>query len=120
MEAEDDYGNEQQAYWDWGHEKLQGEDDGGVVCAVSRTVTCKTEEENGFPFPSPTGSLQKGKQAPPSLSSRVWYQRPSFGEIPTPVLLPVDGYFDTPVTHPSISYQTLQKTVEGACAGLTK
>ena len=82
MEAEDDYGNEQQAYWDWGHEKLQGEDDGGVVCAVSSMVACKTKEKNGFPSPSPTGPLQKGKQAPPSLSSRVWYQRPSFGEFP--------------------------------------
>lgn len=48
MEAEDDYGNEQEAYWDGGHEKLQGEDDGGVVGAVSSMVTCKTKEENSF------------------------------------------------------------------------
>lgn len=113
MEAEDDYGNEQQAYWDRGHEKLQGEDDGGVVCAVSRTVTCKTKEENGCPSPSPTGPPQKGKQAPPSLSSYLVSEAQFWG-IPTPIyllcLLPVDvgkANLDTPVTHFSISYQTL-------------
>lgn len=61
MEEEDDYGNEQQAYWDWGHKKLQSEDDRVVVRTVSSMVTCKTKEENGFPSPSPTGPPQKGK-----------------------------------------------------------
>lgn len=41
VEAEYGHGNEQQGYWDRGHEYLQREDDRGVVCAVTGSVTCK-------------------------------------------------------------------------------
>jgi len=110
METENGYGNEQQADWDWGHEKLQGEDDGAVVFAVSSMVTCKTGEESGFPSPSPTGSLQKGKQTPPSLFSGI--RGPVLGNSHSCLLLllPVDvgkANLGGPVAHASISCQML-------------